>query len=121
MIGWGMVSGCSESGEYPTAPVRGKVLFNGQPVPNAAVSFTPQKSAETGGAGMAGKSAAGITDGDGVFVLSTYGAEDGALVGRHVVSVASGDANQPLPGKTPPDLYLEVKRGSNDFTIELLP
>jgi hypothetical protein len=119
-----LLSGCGGGGGFATAKVRGKVTFKGQPVANARVDFSPQKAADAGkgsGGGQPGKSAAGTTDKDGVFVLSTYAPEDGAVVGKHRVAVGSNDAKKPLPGKTPPNLILEVKSGSNDFTIELVP
>ncbi len=116
-----LVSGCGGgSGGFATAKVRGKVTFDGQPVADASVTFTPQKSADGGKTGQTGKSAAGTTDKDGVFVLSTYGQGDGAVVGKHSVTVGSNDADKPLAGKCPPDLVLEVKPGNNDFTIELV-
>lgn len=110
--------GCSSGNPFPTAKASGKVTFKGQPVANAAVVFTPQAAQ---GATMSGKSANGMTDASGAFVLSTYSEGDGAVVGKHRVSVSSDDANKPLPGKTPPNLVLEVKPGGNDFPIELVP
>jgi hypothetical protein len=112
-----LITGCSGGGEFSTAKVRGTVTSQGQPVAGAVVSFTPQAAA--GGSG--GKGATGITDADGRFVLTTYVAGDGAVVGKHYVAVSSEDANQPLPGKSPPELVLEVQSGSNDFLIELIP
>ena len=50
-----LLSGCGGGGGFATAKVRGKVTFNGQPVADAAVSFTPQQSAEAGQAGQTGK------------------------------------------------------------------
>ena len=51
-----------------------------------------------------------MTDKDGAFVLSTYGQGDGAVVGQHLVTVGSSDANKPLAGKSPPNLVLELSR-----------
>jgi len=119
-----VLSGCGGGSEFATAKVRGKVTFKGQPVANASVDFAPQKAADSGkgaGGGQPGKSASGMTDKDGVFVLSTYAPGDGAVVGKHRVAVSSSDIKKPLPGKTPPNLVLEVKSGSNDLTIELVP
>jgi hypothetical protein len=109
------VIGCSGGGQFATAEVRGKVTSQGEPVAGAVVSFTPQ--AASGGSG--GKGATGTTDAEGRFVLTTYMQGDGAVVGKHHVSVSSDDANRALPGNPPSDLVLDVQPGSNDFSIEL--
>ncbi|MCY2991580.1 MAG: hypothetical protein NTY19_27460 [Planctomycetota bacterium] len=112
-----LVVACSNSGSVTTAKVRGKVTYQGNPVPGAVISFAPQ--AEAGAAGSRG--ATGTTDAEGKFTLTTYKAGDGATVGKHYVTVGSEDANKPLPGQTPPNLLLEVKPGGNDLAIELVP
>lgn len=64
------------------APVRGVVEFDGKPLPefdNAAVIFTP----------AGGRLAKGVIKKDGSFVLSTYGKEDGAVVGAAKVAVSA--------------------------------
>jgi hypothetical protein len=111
-----LLGGCGSSGEHAVAETRGTVTYNGQPVPDVVVSFTPQA---TGDAKTPGKSATGRTDAQGEFVLSTYEIGDGAVVGRHAVLVSSEDPNKPLPGKTPPDLIVEVEPGSNNIEIKL--
>ena len=99
------------------APVKGRVVFNGQPVKEAAVTFSP-----AGGEGQleTGKPAAGFTDEDGNFRLSTFKNYDGALVGTHNVHVMIDDTN-PAKCKRTKFLTLEVKSGSNEFTIEMDP
>ncbi|QDV17310.1 hypothetical protein Pan153_19450 [Gimesia panareensis] len=79
--------GCGGSiKEYPTANVTGKVTCNGEPVANVRVYFAP--IAKSGGVN-AGKSGSGSTKEDGTFTISTYGTEDGAVVGSHNVMVDS--------------------------------
>jgi hypothetical protein len=123
-LGFGLISflplilACSDSGKFSTAIVNGKVTFQGNGVPTASVVFTPQAKDQST---LSGKAASGTTNAEGSFVLSTYKQGDGAVVGKHFVSVSSGDADKPLPGKTPPDLVLEVKPGVNELTIELVP
>jgi hypothetical protein len=111
-----LFGGCGSSGEHEVAETRGTVPYNGQPVPDVVVSFTPQA---TGDAEKPGKSASGHTDAQGEFVLSTYEIGDGAVVGKHAVLVSSEDPNKPLPGKSPPDSIVEIKPGANDIKIEL--
>lgn len=73
--------GCSD--DLPTtAPVRGVVLLDGEPLSgfdNAAVLLTPQ----------GGRMASGVIDQNGEFELSTYGADDGATVGPAHLSVSA--------------------------------
>ena len=82
------LSGCSEGlKEFPCAEASGVVLCEGAPVQGALVYFSPKmtgKSAEVGKPGFA------VTDEAGRFVLSTYGSQDGAVVGPHVVRVTTG-------------------------------
>lgn len=111
-------AGCSEPGEFETAEVQGKVVFNGQGVPNATIIFTPVSQP---GAQKAGKSATGTTDEQGNFTLSTYAPNDGAVIGKHSVAMDQGDPANPRPGKIPPDLVVDVTEGPNEITIELVP
>jgi hypothetical protein len=109
-----LLPGC---GGERLAPVKGRVVFNGQPVKEAAITFSP-----TSGENRleAGTPATGFTEPDGTFVLSTFSKEDGALVGTHSVNVVLDDTN-PAKCKRHKGLTLEVKPGSNEFTIEMDP
>lgn len=65
-----------------TAPVRGTVLLDGEPLTrfdNAAVLLTPR----------GGRMASGVIDEDGAFELSTYEPGDGAPVGPADVTVSA--------------------------------
>jgi hypothetical protein len=66
----------------PVYPVRGKVLYQGQPAAGAYVSFHP---ADPDAKLPVGPRA--VVGGDGSFVLSTYVKEDGAPAGDYVVTV----------------------------------
>ena len=73
------LAGCTPAEDHPeTAPVSGVVLYQGQPVAQAEVAFRPEGDGANG---------IGRTDAQGLFVISTYGDEDGAVVGEHVVTV----------------------------------
>lgn len=109
------IVGCGGS-DFPTAQVSGKVVHQGQGVPNAGVTFAPEPAE----GGYSGKSASGTTDASGSFTLSTYQPGDGAVVGKHRVYVHSADELQfKLPGAAPEGLSLDVKPGDNHFEIEL--
>jgi hypothetical protein len=71
-------AGCGKA-KPPTAPVAGRVLLDGKPVSDAAVMFEPLDG---------GVPARGSTGADGSFSLSTFARDDGALLGRHRVSIS---------------------------------
>ena len=114
--------GCGGSG--PTlAPVKGKVLLDGQPLTTGTVSTQP----------VAGRGANGVIQSDGTFTLSS-GREPGALVGTHQVAVvayegaASSSPEAPQGKLLTPQRYataatsglsLEVTSGENTPTLEL--
>src|SRR5690606_587041 len=75
------LAGC-DGGEFSTAPVSGKVVMNGQPVTEGNITFSPIAE---GNSELSGKPASGDIGSDGTFTLSTYGENDGAVVGKHRV------------------------------------
>jgi hypothetical protein len=81
--------GCSGDGiETPeTVPAGGAVMYKGSPVVGATVSFMAEG---------APKAAVGMTNDKGEFQLSTFGANDGAIVGQHSITVVKvvGEATQ---------------------------
>jgi hypothetical protein len=120
------VVGCSGVSELPTAKVTGKVVCNGQPVPNVRVYFGP---VGVKGKLESGKQGLGNARDDGTFTVSTYGDGDGAVVGKHDV-VVSTPHPEDFPGfscdcetdGSKPIKQVEVKAGEeNDFVIELPP
>lgn len=71
------LAGCGDSG--PTiVPVSGTLTYKGKPVANARVDFTPEH----------GRPSWGATDEEGHFTLNYDRGHDGAIVGKHTVSVA---------------------------------
>lgn len=108
--------GCSGSGrpvieKLETVPVTGKVLRGGKPLADASVRF---QSAD-------GKiSSSGKTDAQGAFVLSTYGSQDGAPVGKYRVTVAVSGVQELEPGVLSPDIdtskQLPAKYGNPEQT-----
>lgn len=61
------------------APVHGKVFIDDRPLTQGRVVAVPSS----------GRGANGIIQSDGSFQLSTYGKNDGALVGTHKVAVVA--------------------------------
>lgn len=76
-VGVVLLAGCGPS-RPTTLPVRGTVTLDGQPVEGAQVMLVPDEG---------GRPGQGITDGAGRFTIGTFTASDGALPGRHAVTV----------------------------------
>lgn len=79
--------GCGGPDTPPTAKVSGTVTYNGSPLANVTVTFQPDK----------GRPASGVTDASGKFTLSTFGKDDGAILGSHRISLASSATDVPMP------------------------
>lgn len=79
-----MLCGCGGRSDFPTAPVSGVVTFNGKPLAGANVAFEPRKS---GKGNLSGPGSYGTTDAEGRFRLTTIRDEEGAVVGKHRVSI----------------------------------
>jgi hypothetical protein len=108
-----LLAGC---GDIAMAPVKGRVLCNGKPVREAAVTFSPAPSSAKDM--EPGKPGTGFSEEDGSFALSTYKNFDGAHVGQNNVTVVL-DVTNPAPCKRTLSLTLEVKPGENDFALEM--
>ncbi len=93
------VAGCSDS---PTIECTGRVLLEGQPVANASVMFVPEDGSHV---------ATGRTDNEGRFCLTTVEPDDGALAGKHAVSVTAVVPVRPNPqrGATVDDAFDQVQ------------
>lgn len=126
LAGW---TGCEKTGsEYNVAPVKGTVTYQGEAVTEGSVRLQPLESGES--AGITGRPASGPVGKDGTFVLSTYGEQDGAVIGKHKVMylpVLVGDESydeQPEPspyvGLVPKTSEVEIKEGQNELSIELV-
>jgi hypothetical protein len=71
--------GCGSDGP-PTFPVTGEVRYRDAPLADAQVTFIPTEGQ--------GPPATGATNAGGVFHLSTFGKDDGALLGKHQVTIS---------------------------------
>lgn len=119
-----VVAGCGAEGDFPTVATTGTVLCEGKPVPYALVFFEPLQG---GKSALVGKQGIGNADEQGRFAISTYGEDDGAVIGRHRVRVG------PPRGGGPPGFKcncvlnsevdvteVDVKKGErNDFELVL--
>jgi hypothetical protein len=121
------VAGCGGSGGLSTVKVTGTVIHKGKPAQGVMVTFVPEK----------GRPASGITDASGRFVLSTLNSGDGAMPGKHAVTLTESfqdkpppmpGMGRPLPSRFPPQygdpkktpLTREVQAGGkNDFPFDV--
>jgi hypothetical protein len=93
--------GCSRSDRLEVAPVRGRVEYQGQGVPNATVIFHPQNDVSEKAQKMRPFAYA---DGDGNFQLKTYVDNDGAPLGTYRVSIIAGAGKtEDERGAAPPE------------------
>ena len=77
-------AGCGD-GHPARVPVSGQVLIDGKPLKHGTIKFIP-----TGHRASQGK-----LDENGRFTLSCYGNNDGAVIGKHRVEVASFEMVKP--------------------------
>jgi hypothetical protein len=92
-----VLTGCG-SGRPATAKVTGKVTLAGQPVPQGTITFYPQT----------GRPATGRLQSDGTYTLTTFDPGDGALVGKHTVTVEAVKFSGVEPPKSVEE---EMKQG----------
>ncbi len=96
-----VLAGCGGETLPTTARARGVVTYKGAPVEGARVMFHPVD----GGA----RTSYGTTDASGKFELSTFGTGDGALIGRHKVTITK--AEMPTENLTKTDVEAMQNRG----------
>jgi hypothetical protein len=83
-----VIAGCGP-GRLETTPISGRVTYRGKPVPNGRIVFQPEE----------GRPAMAALDADGRYRLTTFKPGDGALLGKHRVTIEAtrqiGNAPQP--------------------------
>ena len=96
--------GCD--GGAGTVDVSGTVTYKGKPVEGASVIFAPTDSG--------GKSAAGTTDAQGHFTLTTLEAGDGAVPGAYAVTISKVEGGAAAGGtQTEEEAYESAFPGSD--------
>lgn len=127
------VAGCGGGTDFtPTlAPVTGTITVDGAPAEGLTVTFEPQidNAANSKDKSIVGKSSVGTTDAAGKYELSYTGGGKGAIVGKHLVRVASVEsqgADAPPAKFKIPATYneqsgrvQEVKEGPNTFDLDI--
>ncbi len=125
-----VLGGCGPM-QLPLGEVTGSVTLDGQPLSQAKVTFQPQQ----------GAAASGITDAAGRYTLGTRKPQDGAVIGRHRVTITpviegidlTADLRKVRPSTDQPvasiptryarpntsGLTAEVKPGENQLDFDL--
>ena len=111
----GCGGGPSDTPELGTG--HGTVKLDGQPLPKATVRFTPVET---------GRHSTGETDDNGYYELQYTQRDEGALLGKHKVSIRTyrSEDDEVTPEKLPTKyntettLEAEVKSGSNEINFE---
>lgn len=88
-----VVGGCGSAGK--PVPAKGKVVFKGQPLSGASVSFVPT-SEKT-------QMASGSTDAGGEFTLASAG-KPGAVPGEYLVAISKVESFTPQVGAKPEEM-----------------
>lgn len=102
--------------QLPTVPIEGKVFYQGKPLASGLVVLQPD----------VGPVAQGHIESNGVFRLSSYGKNDGAIVGKHRVRIVCREAPvlkpgaEAMPGKLLiPPKYADFS--TSGLTVEVKP
>ena len=121
------IFGCGRDSISPTVRANGKITYNGQPLPNVGVTFSPR----------IGRPGTGITNAEGNYVITTFWRNDGAVPGEHVVTISSHEV-VPMPTseeeETSPELLFpakysdpersglraQVEKGAGPFNFDLV-
>lgn len=96
-----------------TAPVQGTVMYQGKPLAEGVVRFNPQ--------GTEGNPGSGMIQPDGTFQLSTYSRHDGAVLGKHKVTIEiplKMDGSTPDPPIQLPKAYGDIENTPLEVTVE---
>lgn len=114
-IGLFLLVGCGPGGKARPAvyPVSGKVTFKGQPVADAEITYQNPDSPRV---------AYGHTDAEGEYQLSTFGTNDGAVEGEHVVTIAKVQKNASAPAmdaSQPGEDYDKMMTAAAEGTMEI--
>lgn len=96
--------GCSGAAGPQTGRVSGRITLNGKPLAGANVNFDLKE-------GKSPRVATGVTDSDGRYTLSTFGKDDGAVLGKHVVWITMPQKGEAIDPNNPTAEYGQMMSG----------
>ena len=93
----------------PVAKTVGTVTYQGKPVAGATVTFNKEGAPRSG---------TGVTNAEGRFEISTFGNNDGALVGDNVVTVIKKAAGADASTKSAPKTQEEMMQAMKEYSAK---
>jgi hypothetical protein len=112
-----LVCGCHRGTRPDLGLVHGRVTLDGQPLPDAVVSFTPDGR---------GRNSTAFTGGDGAYSLNYIRDVQGAVIAWHTVRITTGDRRSHKPELVPErynaksQLRQQVTAGKNTIDFALV-
>jgi len=104
---------CGCGGRSDIGRVSGTVTLEGQPLANARIVFQPQQS---------GTASYGMTDAEGHYTLQHSNDVEGAVIGRHTVSISTfmaGDPDAEPPQQTSEERVPAKYNAMSELTAEV--
>lgn len=102
----GLAAGCDSDGLPDLVKVRGKVVYNGQPLTEGSIVYLPKDS-------NVGRQASGAIQADGTFELTTIKKGDGVQKGEYRIAVYVYEPHPGEPGRgaANDEVPREIQRG----------
>lgn len=100
------ISACSRGDRPEMGTVTGVVRREGKPLPNAEITFMPEK----------GRASYGRTDAEGKYELEYIGSAKGAILGHHAIAVEGAGLTGKVTGQP---AEADVKPGVNVIDIDV--
>ncbi len=112
-----LCAGCGEKTveTLPKYPVSGTVLVNGKPQAGVMVTLTPVGDTATG---PNARGAAGVTDAEGNFELTTIVDADGAFPGEYTATFKWVEPNEFPPRDRFGGAFADAKTSKHQVTVE---
>ncbi len=105
-LSWTIITGCGSS-QPATVSVSGRITYAGKPVSTGQIMFQPEQ----------GQPAMGEIDADGRYTLSTFKPGDGAVLGKHCVTI---EAKRESGGSAPKSRREELSAGYRPPVVQRL-
>ena len=97
-----LVSGCKPKGLEGLVPAKGQVLYNGEALVEAIVTFSPKNGT--------GRSATATTDTNGMFAMGTLNPKDGAFPGEYLVTVTKYVVQNPMTNEEIDEYFVKYDK-----------
>jgi hypothetical protein len=102
-----LLSGCNRS---PLVQAKGRLTYEGKPVPSTYVIFHPMEEGK--------RESHGLTDDDGNFSLTFSRTEEGVLPGMHRIQLRYNVSGQEETGEIPPKANKQLRAVIDRYGVE---